>query len=189
MSFEKTVKIPADRVGSLIGKSGIAKSGIEEACLVRLDVDGQTGEVRITSNADPAVMQPFKATEIVMAVGRGFSPERAMSLLKGERALHVMDLREFAGRSPAQLERIRGRIIGERGRARRNMEELTGAAISVYGRTVSIIGGPQELRAAVDAVSALCSGRMHGTVYGRLEAARRREKAERLKLWEGSDVF
>jgi hypothetical protein len=30
---------------------------------------------------------------------------------------------------------------------------------------------------------------MHGTVYGRLEAARRREKAERLKLWEGSDVF
>ena len=40
-------------------------------------------------------MQPFKAMEIVTAIGRGFSPENAMTLLEGENTLHVIDLREF----------------------------------------------------------------------------------------------
>ena len=30
--------------------------------------------------------------EIVTAIGRGFSPENAMTLLKGENTLHVIDL-------------------------------------------------------------------------------------------------
>ena len=45
------------------------------------------------------------------------------------------------------------------------MENLTGATISVYGRTVGIIGEPNQLRLA-DAISSLSSGSMHGPVYG-----------------------
>lgn len=188
MSFEKVVRVPADRLGSLIGSSGEAKSKIEEACMVKLDVDSRSGEVRIAARGDPAVMLPFKAVEIVIAVARGFSPERAMRLLEGDNSLHVIDLRGFAGRSPAQIERIKGRIIGDGGKARRNMERLSGTFISVYGRTVSIIGEPKELGSAVDAVESLSSGRMHGTVYGRMERAKRRERMERMNLWEDGDV-
>jgi len=119
-----------------------------------------------------------------MAIGRGFSPDTAMTLLKGENALHVIDLREFAGKSPAQIERIKGRIIGEGGKARINMEHLSGSNITVYGRTVSIIGSPSQLKLAVKAIVALSNGSMHGSVYNKLEAARRRDKTERLKLWE-----
>lgn len=137
----------------------------------------------------PDPIDPFKAADIVLAIGRGFAPDRAMSLLGDDRALHVIDLREFAGKSPSQIERIKGRIIGERGRARRSMESLTGASISVYGRTVAVIGSTASLRMAVDAISSLSSGSMHGAVYGRLEAARRRQKAERMILWEGQNVF
>ncbi len=107
----------------------------------------------------------------------------------GENSLHLIDLREFGGKSPDQIERIKGRIIGENGTARLNMENLTGATISVYGRTVGIIGEPNQLRLAVDAISSLSSGSMHGPVYSKLEAARRREKAEKALLWENQDVF
>ena len=103
--------------------------------------------------------------------------------------MHIIDLREFGGKSPDQIERIKGRIIGENGTARLNMENLTGATISVYGRTVGIIGEPNQLRLAVDAISSLCSGSMHGPVYNKLEAARRKEKAEKALLWENQDVF
>lgn len=189
MSFEKLIRIPNDRVGALIGKAGNVKSKIEEACYVSLEIDGDNGEVFIRSQGDVEKIQPFKAMEIVTAIGRGFSPEHAMTLLKGENALHVIDLREFAGKSSANVERIKGRIIGEGGRARRNMENLSGTHISVYGRTVSIIGDSSKLRVAVDAISAISSGSMHGAVYTKLEAVNRKEKIERMQLWEDQDVF
>jgi len=171
MSFEKLIRIPNDRIGALIGKAGNVKSLIEKSCYVSIDIDGDNGEVFIKSVGDVEKMQPFKAMEIVSAIGRGFSPDNAMTLLEGENTLHVIDLREFAGKSNANVERIKGRIIGEGGRARKNMENLTSTHISV------------------DAISAISSGGMHGAVYDKLEAANRRTKQEKMQLWEDQDVF
>ena len=189
MSFEKLIRIPNERIAVLIGKSGTVKSKIEKLCFVSLDVDGETGEVLIKSEGNVEKIQPFKAMEIVTAIGRGFSPENAMTLLKGENTLHVMDLREFAGKSSSNVERIKGRIIGEGGRARRNMENLSGTLISVYGKTVSIIGDAKKLKLAVDAISSISNGSIHGVVYTKLENANRKEKQEKMKLWEDQDVF
>ena len=189
MSFEKVIRIPNDRIAILIGKSGKVKSKIEQLCHVSLEIDGETGEVFITSQDNIEKIQPFKAMEIVIAIGRGFSPENALTLLQGENVLHIIDLREFTGKSKANIERIKGRIIGEGGRARRNMENLSGTHISVYGKTVSIIGDASKLRLAVDAISSISSGSMHGAVYTKLEAANRRNKQEKMKLWEDQDVF
>ncbi len=189
MSFEKIVRIPAERIAVLIGRGGATKAGIEEACHVTLEIDSQSGQTLISGDGNDGGMMPFKAVEIVSAIGRGFSPDKAMGLLRGEKMLHVMDLREFAGKSPAQIERIKGRIIGEGGKARRNMENLSGTNISVYGRTVAVIGDVARLRLAVGAISSLSSGSMHGSVYGRLESARRREKAESMILWEDQNVI
>ncbi len=184
MSFEKLVRIPNDRIAVLIGKSGNIKSKIERLCYVSLNIDGDTGEILIKSKGDVEKIQPFKAMEIVTAIGRGFSPENALTLLKGENTLHIIDLREFAGKSNANVERIKGRIIGEGGRARQNMENLSGTHISVYGRTVSIIGDASKLRSTIDAISSISGGSMHGAVYSKLEAVNRKEKQEKMKLWE-----
>ncbi len=189
MSFEKLIIIPTERIGVLIGKSGKIKSEIERACSVKLEIDSETGETLISSVGKVEDIQPFKAVEIITAIGRGFSPRNAMKLLEGENTLHVIDLREFVGKSPNQVERIKGRIIGEDGKARRNMERLSDTYISVYGRTVSIIGATSKLKLAVDAISSISNGSMHGSVYNKLESARRRDKIERLKLWEDQDVF
>ena len=40
-----------------------------------------------------------------------------------------------------------------------------------------------------DAIASLSNGCMHGPVYSKLESARRREKADRAKIWEDQDVF
>ncbi len=112
-----------------------------------------------------------------------------MKLLEGDNTLHIIDLREFAGKSNSAIERIKGRIIGEGGKARKNMENLSGTLISVYGKTVSIIGDTTKLKIAVDAVASLSNGSMHGTVYGKLEGANRRRKLEKLNLWENQNVF
>lgn len=189
MIFEKTILIPVDRVGVLIGKGGSVKAKIEKICSVSVSVDGQTGETVIKGVGEVENVMPFKAEEIILAIGRGFSAEKAMRLLKGENSLRVIDLREFAGKSPTQIERIKSRIIGEGGRVRKNVEDLSGASISVYGRTVAIIGEGRELSSAVHAITSLSNGSTHGKVYNSLQESRKKQKIERLQLWEGENIF
>lgn len=196
MIFEKVIRIPHERVAVLIGKRGTVKSQIEKKCAVKIQVDGTTGEVLVASvessvNAfdDGDSFAPFKAVEIIMAIGRGFSPDIAMTLIKEENSLCVINLTEFAGKSRSGIERIKGRIIGERGRARKNMEQLSGTRISVYGKTVSIIGAGSKLMRAADAVNAISAGSVHGAVYNKLELANRRQKQDRMILWENDDRY
>lgn len=189
MIFEKTILVPLERVGALIGKAGKVKDKIEKICSVSLSIDSQTGEIIVRGSGDVENVMPFKAEEIVLAIGRGFSPDKAMRLLEGENSLHIIDLREFVGKSTAQVERIKSRIIGEGGRVRKNVEELSGAIISVYGRTVAIIGEGEQLRSAVQAITSLSNGSTHGKVYNDLQDSRRRQKMEKLQLWEGENIF
>ena len=142
MSFQHNIKIPKDRIGALIGRRGKIKQQIEKRCGVELEIDSETGDATISSSRPVEQMEAFRAVEVISAIARGFSPERAYRLFENEEMIfQQIDLRDYAGRSPSALERIRGRVIGEGGKARRMMEELSGAYVSVYGHTVwDIIG-------------------------------------------------
>jgi ribosomal RNA assembly protein len=184
MSFEQSIKIPLDRVGVLIGRDGKVKDMIEKSCGVRLDIDSEYGEVIIKGNAPIEKMEPFKAVELVTSIARGFAPDKAKRLLEEDMILQIIDLKEYTGKSRNALERIKGRIIGSNGKARRLIEELSEAYISVHGHYVAIIGKPEEVKIAMEAVTMLARGSMHKSVYNMLQNARRRAKMERLKLWE-----
>jgi ribosomal RNA assembly protein len=185
MSFEQVVRIPVERVGAVIGKEGGTKRFLENEMGVRLIVDSREGVVTI--KADRALRtDPFSATRVIEAIGRGFSPQRARRLLEEGTALEVIDLRDYAGRSVNSLERIRGRVIGLKGKSRRVIEELTACHLSVYGRTVAIIGEAGEVQLASDAVRSLATGSQHKTVYNALQKARTKRKMERMLLWEGT---
>ena len=185
MSFEQVVRIPVERVGAVIGKEGATKRFLEGEMGVKLDVDSKEGLVTLKSNSALGA-DPFSATRVIEAIGRGFSPQRAKRLLDEGTALEVIDLRDYAGRSVNALERIRGRVIGLKGKSRRVIEELTSCHLSVYGRTVAIIGGADEVQLASDAVRLLATGSQHKTVYNSLQKARTRRKMEKMFLWEGT---
>ena len=180
------VKIPENRIGALVGPDGTVKSVIERKLKVKLDVDSENGTVTITlpaTSEDPTVM--FRAKEVVTAIGRGFTPEHAFRLLDDEEIMfEIIDLRDIIGRSPSDLKRLKGRLIGKEGKTRKIIEELTEANISIYGHTVGIIGYPDQLTIAREAVNMLIGGSLHGSVYRFLHKKRRELKKERLQLWE-----
>jgi len=180
------VKIPLERVGALIGPNGRVKERIEKRLSVGLQVDSETGEVTVTlvpTAEDPTVL--FRAQEVVTAIGRGFSPERAFRLLEDDDAvLRVIDLREVVGKSEADMKRLKGRVIGKAGKTRKIVEELTEANISVYGHTISIIGTMEQSEVAGEAVQMLIRGSQHRTVYEFLHRKRRELKKRKLELWE-----
>lgn len=187
MSFQRSIRLSLDRIGALVGKDGAVKNEIERRCNVSLFIDSKTGEVRINSKGDITQSQPFKAIDIVTAIGKGFSPQRAFKLFNEEMVLHVIDLRDYAGKSQNSLERIKGRIIGLKGKSRRIIEELTDAYISVFGHTVSIIGRMEDAKLALEAIDMLASGSTHKTVYNMLQRARTKAKMDSLKLWESKE--
>jgi len=176
-----------DRVGVLIGPNGSVKRKIEETYGVTLQISSATGDVTIIvkEESDPTTI--FRVQNVVAAVGRGFTPEKAFRLFDEYMIFEVIDLRDCAGRSKSRLDRIKGRIIGEQGKTRRILEETTGADISVYGYTVSIIGAPDAFEVAKAAVQMLISGSQHSTVYRFLHRKRRELKKAKLKLWENQE--
>lgn len=187
MSFQHSIKIPKERIGALIGKRGKVKQQIEKRCGVTIEIDSDSGDATVTTSKPVEQMEAFRAIEVITAISRGFSPERAYHLFEDEEIMfQQLDLHEYAGKSPSTLARIRGRIIGEGGKARRMIEELTGSYISVYGHTVAFIGNYREVKLATDAIMMLAKGSMHKSVYSMLQGVKRKEKLERMRLWEDS---
>ncbi|MBD0360302.1 MAG: RNA-binding protein, partial [Nitrososphaeraceae archaeon] len=162
---------------------------IEDKCSVTIEVDSEYGDTIISAGTKPVEeMEPFKAVEIVSAIGKGFSPERAYRLLSEEEVLQLIDLRDYAGKSPNALSRIKGRIIGEAGKSRKTIEDLSGTYISVYGHNVAIIGTFEETKLATEAVTMLSKGRSHANVYNMLQEAKRKSKLDRMQLWENDTM-
>lgn len=161
------VTIPQDRIGVLIGEGGETMRAIEDRAEVRLDIDSESGSVAVESVGDPVT--GMVAPDIVRAVGRGFAPEQALTLLDDDlRRFELIDV-DAATRNQKDLQRQKGRLIGENGRTRELMEELTGAEVVIYGTTVGIIGSADEVAAVRRAVEMILDGAPHGAVYAYLE--------------------
>ena len=79
---------------------------------------------------------------------------------------------------------MKGRVIGESGKTRKTIQDLTGCLISVYRHTVALIGSYDENKIASDAILLLLKGRSHKSVYEMLYVAKRKSKIEKLQLWE-----
>ncbi len=175
--FSYTLKIPNDRVGVLIGPSGKIKKQLEQSTHSKIIVDSKEGEVTIISTNG---LHLYEAREVIRAIARGFNPDTAMLLLKSDYTLEVIMIPEFAGKHKNTMKRLKGRVIGAEGKAKREIEHLTDTSISIYGKTVSIIGSVEDVSAARRALEILLEGATHATVYHFLEKRRREHRFSNL---------
>lgn len=170
--FTFALKIPKDRIGVLIGTDGEIKKRIEESTDTKLDVSSQDGDIIISADDG---LKLYDAKEIVRAISRGFNPETALQLLKSDYILEVVDLREFAGKNKQTLIRLRGRVIGRDGKSKREIETLTDSEISVYGKTIAVIGRVEDVPNARKAIENLLQGATHASVFKFLEKMKRQK--------------
>lgn len=167
--FAYSLRIPKDRIAVLIGTKGEGKRQLESACGTGIDVDSTEGVVTIEGKD---ALNLYVCREIVLAIGRGFSPELAKLLLKPDYGIEILNVKDFA-KTDNDAIRLKGRVIGEDGKSRRTIEELTGIHLSVYGKTVGLIGELEELPVARKAIESLLAGQPHASVYKWLEQRRK----------------
>src|SRR3989344_596615 len=163
LSYE--LKIPEERIAVLIGANGETKKEIEQETKCKLDISKE-GDVTITGEDG---LMLFTAKEIVRAIARGFNPKLAMLLLKQDYMLEMIDMKDIAGKNKSTMERLKGRVIGTGGKSRAEIERLTDTHISIYGKTIGILGEMGSVSLARQAVAMLLQGSMHKTVFQFLE--------------------
>ncbi|MBW3010811.1 KH domain-containing protein [Candidatus Woesearchaeota archaeon] len=187
--FQTELKIPKERIAILIGKDGEIKKELEDFTNTKIDVDSKDGDVFIKGNDG---LNIFDAKEVITAIGRGFNPKIAFLLLKGDYVFEIINIKDFST-SQTGSARLKGRIIGTEGKTRKLIEEVTESYISVYGKTISIIGQPESANLAKQAVMNLLRGAQHNTVYRWLERKRRalkqREFMEKVGIRKEEDDF
>jgi ribosomal RNA assembly protein len=173
------VKISGSRVGVLIGKAGATKKDLETKTHTTITVDSKEGLVKVEAT-DENTIPLLRAVE---TINRGFSPERAFEMIEDEDLLlDVIDLSAMAD-GPRQLDRLRGRIIGKDGRAREQIEDMTDVEISVFGKTVALIGYPEQLKTARAAIDMLIEGVPHENVFAFLDRKKKEAKQDMISYY------
>ncbi|MFH0868679.1 MAG: KH domain-containing protein [archaeon] len=172
LKFEDEILIPKVRVAVLIGVKGAVKRKIELHGHCKLKIDRE-GLVKITAHD---ALELMVSKNVVEAIGRGFNPEIAQNLFKEDNGYELLNLYDYGAKDKYDLKRIRGVVIGAEGSARKVIEQITHTNISVYGKTVAIIGPHATLQKARQAVEMLLTRARHATVFRFLE---KKGKAER----------
>ena len=138
---------------------------------LREKIERETG-TKISINEDLKIegesFNIYQAKQILRAFGRGFDVEDCLKLLDDEYGLEIIDLTDFT-RSRNRLTVIKGRVIGTKGKTKKFIEEYTKTKISVFGKTVSIIGKWENINIAKEAIMRLIRGSAHQSVYKWLE--------------------
>jgi ribosomal RNA assembly protein len=177
------LRIPADRLGVLIGPQGETRRLLETRSGLKLDVDSGENEVTVRDEKGADPLMGLKMRDIVKAIGRGFSPEHAMRLFSDDYYFELIDIHDYTGKNKSRLRQVTARVVGSEGKTRRILEEQTGCDVAIYGHTVGIIGTLEDLQNAKIAVDMLLSGAEHASVYRFLENKRRQQSRESGKLW------
>lgn len=165
--------IPKDRVAVVIGPNGATKKAVEKATKTKIRIDSKNGDVEIEGEDASIVLQ---ASNIVRAIGRGFSPEHAMKLTDDEYYFEMINLSEELGKNWKQIQSKKGRIIGKEGIIREKIEADTQTFISVYGKTIAIIGKADNVEKARHAVLMLIKGAEHASVLNYLRQSHTNEE-------------
>jgi ribosomal RNA assembly protein len=167
--YSYDLKITKDRIAVLIGTKGETKKELEKETSCRIDVDSKEGDVTITGKD---AINMFALREVIKAIARGFNPDLAKQLLKQDYILDVISLNDYSKEKTHQ-QRLKGRVIGMDGKSRHTIEELTECYISVYGKTIAVIGKIEMAGICKRALETLLAGSPHSNVYKWLERQRR----------------
>lgn len=147
----KKIRVPKTRLKILLK----AKDKIEQLGNVKVEINGE-----VTISGDDS-LKVYNVEKVVTAIARGFSPKDALNLFDEEYILYVIPI----AKKKNTLIRMRSRLIGTHGTIKRRIEEITGTKISIYGKTVSIIGRGDGVEYARQAIEMILEGRKFATVF------------------------
>lgn len=118
----------------------------------------------------------FLTLNVLGAINCGFSLDKSLKLKDEHCMIYTLHIKDLTRRRDLNI--IRGRIIGTKGKTLKTLKQLTHCDFATKDNSVSIIGDADEIEDAIQALKSIVYGSKHGNVYGRLEKRRKEKKTE-----------
>lgn len=119
----------------------------------------------ITINGLPE--DEYFAEKVLIALEFGFPFSVALLIKNEDNIFEILNIKAHTHKK--DLEKIRARIIGTKGKTLRTLHELTKCHLELKGNQVGIIGEPEYIKIATDAIILLIHGSKQANVYAFLE--------------------
>jgi len=112
----------------------------------------------------------YIAEKVIDAINLGFPIAIALLIKEEDFLLEILDIKKYTRRK--DLETIRARLIGKGGKTLKTLNTLTECFFELKDNDVGIVGPPELIKNASDAVIFLIQGSKQSNVYSYLEKHR-----------------
>jgi len=116
----------------------------------------------------------FIALKVLEALELGFSINYALKLKNEENLFQTINIKDITKRR--DLETIKGRIIGTKGKTLKTLTNLTDCNLCLKDNCLGIIGNYENIQDAIIALESLIHGSKQGNVYSRLEKQKKSKR-------------
>jgi len=146
------------------------KENIEKTLNIKLTNKGKL--VFVDGSAD----NEFTALQALEAINTGFSTYKSLSLKNEKIIFQKLNIKDLTKRQ--DLERVRGRIIGTKGKTLQTLHNLTNCEISLQDNFIGLIGDAEYMEDAMQALTSLVQGSKQGNIYARLEKQKKKKRVQ-----------
>lgn len=137
------------------------KKKLEKKLNIKISNRGK--EVFLKGNSE----DEYTAEKVIDALNFGFPFSTALLIKEENFIFEIINIKDHTQRN--DLHRVRARIIGTKGRTLQTLVQLTKCSFELKDNFIGIIGHPEYLENAQEAVISLIKGSKQSNVYAHLE--------------------
>ncbi|HIG51974.1 TPA: hypothetical protein EYQ19_00925 [Candidatus Pacearchaeota archaeon] len=144
---------------------------LEEKLKIKIKINGR--DVSFNGEA----INEFETSMILEAINLGFSARKAIQIMDEEILFRKINIKDFTKRK--NLEIIRARLIGTRGRTKKTIESISGCNIIINENEVGLICHSEKMEYAITAISNIIKGSKVTNTYKYLEKTNKKGKIKK----------
>lgn len=150
-------KIISDKIARILK----AKKELEKKLNVKITNRGK--EIFIEGKPE----DEYIAEKVLDALNFGFPFSAAILIKEEDYLFEKLNIKELTNRK--DLERVRGRLIGKKGKTLKTLSDLTKCFFELKDNEIGIIGDPEYIQNAQEACTSIIKGSKQSNVYAHLE--------------------
>ncbi len=131
--------------------------------ILEVKIENRGTEVYIEGDAE----NEYIAEKVVNALNFGFPFSVAIEIKTADLVFERINIKDYTKQK--DLARVRGRIIGAQGKTIKTISELGNCYMELKDNYVGIIGEPEFIKNAQEAIISLAKGAKQANVYAYLE--------------------
>ncbi|MEK6890878.1 MAG: hypothetical protein AABX03_01950 [Nanoarchaeota archaeon] len=140
---------------------------------LKVKISSKGGRLVISGNE----VDEYFAERVLLALDFPFLMEDALLLLNDDYMFNIVNIKSYTKRH--DLDVIKSRIIGTKGKALKVLRDLSNSFIVVKDNDVAIISRTDDFEKALQGVISIIRGSKHGNVYTYLERGHKSQRKVR----------